>query len=266
MCVAKPPGIARDERLAGFVQQHDGEHLVVNQPPKQLSYPLEQRPQFQNRSQFHGDFIQDFQRLRLPRDACIEPRIFNRLCNPRGCYGEYSLVLGPEVPGLGALQIHDADQPVLGDQRNGKLGANVRIRAGVKLHACHIVQQDWLARESYLSYDAFSDGNPGALHLRRMPDLESHAQLVGAVVQKEDGEDAVIDDGPHQLRRAVEQSLQIERGIQRVGQLHQINNVGRLDAWIHRIQRRIARRAVVTFELGSVRRNVCCVCHMCRRE
>ena len=49
-------------------------------------------------------------------------------------------------------------------------------------------------------------------------DLEAHSQVVGAVVEQQDGEDAVIDDRAHQLRGALEQCLQVERGVQRVRQ------------------------------------------------
>ena len=73
-------------------------------------------------------------------------------------------------------------------------------------------------------------GNAHALDLRRVADLEAHAQVVGAVVEQEDGEDAVVDDGAHQLGGAVEQGLQVERGVERVGQLHQVGHVGRLHA------------------------------------
>ena len=81
-----------------------------------------------------------------------------------------------------------------------------------------VVQQDGLAGERHLADDAFADGNAHALHLGGVADLEAHAQLVGAVVEQKDGEDAVGDDGAHQLGGAVEQGLQVERGVERVGQ------------------------------------------------
>ncbi len=71
-------------------------------------------------------------------------------------------------------------------------------------------------------------------------DLETHAQLVGAVVEQQDGEDAVVDDGAHQLRGAAEQRLQVERGVQRVGELHQVGQIRRLDADIRRVEMRTA--------------------------
>ena len=69
-----------------------------------------------------------------------------------------------------------------------------------------------------------------------MADLEPHAQFVGAVVEQEDGEDSVVDNRAHQLRGAIEQRLQVQRGVQRVGELHQVSHIGRLNARIHRVR------------------------------
>ena len=54
-----------------------------------------------------------------------------------------------------------------------------------------------------------------------MADLEAHAQVLGAVIQEEDCEDAVVDDGPNQLGDPVHQGVEVERGVQGVGQLMQ---------------------------------------------
>ena len=94
--VAEPPGVARDQRFAFLVQQHDGEHLVVDQPPQQLPDSFQQRIQIQNRSQLHGNLVQHFQRLRLAGDARIEAGVLNRLRNARGGQGKHAQVFGAE--------------------------------------------------------------------------------------------------------------------------------------------------------------------------
>ena len=87
-----------------------------------------------------------------------------------------------------------------------------------------------------------------------MADLEAHAQLVGAVVEQEDGEDAVGDDGADQLGGAAEQGLQVERGVERVGNLGEVAKVGGLDARIRGVNVRVwifgVGGPVVAFELG----------------
>ena len=96
-------------------------------------------------------------------------------------------------------------------------------------------------------------GMRSSLHLRSVADLEAHAQLVSAVVEQENGEDAVMDDGAHQLGGAVQQGLQIERGVERVGQLHQVGHVGRFHADVDGIEMRAGvgrvRGAVIAFQL-----------------
>ena len=87
-----------------------------------------------------------------------------------------------------------------------------------------------------------------------MADLEPHAQLVCAVVEQENGEDAVMDDGADQHGGAIEQGLQVQRGVERFSQLHQIGHVGRLYASVDGVK--IGQciggfgRAVVAFKLG----------------
>ena len=55
----------------------------------------------------------------------------------------------------------------------------------------------------------------------RVANLEAHAQLVGAVVQQQNGKDAVVNHGAHQVGHAMQQRLQIQRGIQRIRQPRQ---------------------------------------------
>jgi len=61
-------------------------------------------------------------------------------------------------------------------------------------------------------------------------DLVAHAQLVGAVVDEEDGEDAVVDDGADEFGGAGEQGLQVERGVEGVSQLDEEVELGGLHA------------------------------------
>ena len=69
-----------------------------------------------------------------------------------------------------------------------------------------------------------------------MANLETHPKLVGAVVQQQNREDAIIDDRADQLRGANQQGFEIERGIERVSQADEIVQVRRLHADVHRIE------------------------------
>ena len=110
-----------------------------------------------------------------------------------------------------------------------------------------------MPRERNLSRHSLAQGNARALHLGRVADLEPHAQLVCALIQKKNGKDAVGNEGANQFRGAAEQGLQVERGIERVGQAHQIRHIRRLDTGIDGIQMRGLRWAVIALEIVPCR-------------
>ena len=174
------------------------------------------------------DLVQHGQRLRLARDAGVEPRILHRDGHARGGQFQQPLVLVGEVAGLLGLEIDDADDAVLHDQRHGQLGQHVRVGVDVVLPRAHVLDQDRPALTRRLAHDAAAGLDAHALDLRRVAGLEAHAQIAGAVVDQQDGEDAVVDDGAHQVRDAVHQRVQVERGVQRVGQAHQEVELQRL--------------------------------------
>ena len=217
---AEAPGVTRNQRLAFFVQQHDGKHLVVDQPAQQLSHPLQQRVQIQNRRQLRGDLVEHCECLRLAGDARIESRILNRLGDARGGQRKQAQVFGAEVIGLLAFDVHHTDQPVLGNQWHRQLGAYFGIHLNVHLRGAHVVQQHRLAGKRHLAHHALAHGDVQPLDLRNVADLEPHPQFVSAVVDQQNGEDAVGNHGRHQLRGAPQQGFQIQRGVQRVGKPH----------------------------------------------
>ena len=103
-----------------------------------------------------------------------------------------------------------------------------------------------------------------------MADLEAHAQVVGAVVEQKDGEDAVVDDGADQLGGAVEQGFEIEGGVEGVGHLRQVVEVGGFDAGVDGVKMGVGiggiGGAVVAFELGLFGRGWGSGGHGCRME
>ena len=72
---------------------------------------------------------------------------------------------------------------------------------------------------------------------RGVADLKAHAQFVRAVVEEKDGEDAIRDEGANQLGGAVEEGLQVEGGVERVGETHEIGDIGGLNAGVDRVER-----------------------------
>ena len=95
-----------------------------------------------------------------------------------------------------------------------------------------VVDEHRLAGERHLADDAFAERKAHALGFGRVADLKTHAEVVGAVVEEEDGKDAVGNDGANQLRGAIEERLQVERGVEHVGHMGEEREVSGFDAGI----------------------------------
>jgi hypothetical protein len=76
----------------------------------------------------------------------------------------------------------------------------------------------------------------------------THPELIGAVVQQQDGKDAVVDDGAHKVGHPVHERVQIERGIEGVGQTHQEVDLQGLGAGHGCRSDRGGGRAIVSLE------------------
>ena len=105
----------------------------------------------------------------------------------------------------------------------------------VTFHRGDIVDQHRLASEGNLAHNSFTQREAHSLSLSRVPNLEAHPQFIGPVIEQQDGKDAVLNDGPHQFRRAIEQGLQVEGGVERVGHLSQVTQVSRFNPHILRV-------------------------------
>ncbi len=81
--VAEAHRILNLQHLLPFIHQQNAEHLVIDEPPQELSDALQQGIEIENRGNLAGDFIEHRQGLRLPGHARIEARILDRLGHAR---------------------------------------------------------------------------------------------------------------------------------------------------------------------------------------
>ena len=70
--------------------------------------------------------------------------------------------------------------------------------------------QDGAALEGGAADDAAAELDAEALGFGGVTGLEAHPELLGAVVEEEDGEDAVVDDGADEVGDAVHQGVKVE--------------------------------------------------------
>ena len=59
-------------------------------------------------------------------------------------------------------------------------------------------------------------------NLRRMPNLEAYAQLLRFFVEQQDGEDFVVDDAFQHLGHALQQGVEVQGSIHRIGNFQQV--------------------------------------------
>ena len=130
-------------------------------------------------------------------------------------FGERARLIG--------FHVDHADDFVFGDERHRQLGTHAGRGVDEVLLGGNVVDQHGFAALHRLSGDALPNLDADALgDLRRMPDLEAHAQLLRLFVQQQDGEDLVVDEPLQHLGHALQQSVQVERGVDRVGDLQQV--------------------------------------------
>ena len=136
---------------------------------------------------------------------------------------QQALVLFGEGAGLVGFHVDHADDLVLGDQRNGQLGAHAGRGVDEVLLGCDVVDQHSFAALHGLSGNSLANLDADAVgHFGRMTDLEAYAQLLGFFVQQQDGENFVIDNLLQHLGHALQQSVQVERRVDRIGHLQQV--------------------------------------------
>ncbi len=97
-----------------------------------------------------------------------------------------------------------------------------------------VFDQDRLALQRGLADDAAAELDAHALDLGGVAGLEAHPELVGAVVDEQDGEDAVVDDGADEVGDAMHQGVEVERGVERVGEAEEEVELQRLEADVGR--------------------------------
>jgi len=210
----------------------------------------------EDRRKFAADFAEHSQRLRLARYACIQARILNRSRDARSHERENAVVLFVEVTQLACLDVDHADDALLRNQRHSKLGTDYGIGVNVAWLVAHVVDQDWTTLFYGHSRNALAHTNLHALDFGSVANLEPHAQLVGALIEQQDGEDLVIDHLPHQLGNPTQELVHFERAVKRIGnideeilQLHGYRSCV-LDRWrsLQRFGKRrflLERRAIV---------------------
>ena len=101
-----------------------------------------------------------------------------------------------------------------------------------------------------LAHNALPQLDAHTLDLGGVAGLEAHAQVAGAVVDQEDGEDAKVDDGADQVGNPVHEGVEVEGGVEGVGQAQEEVELEGLEADVRRGGVRMEER----LRLGSSRR------------
>jgi len=222
------------EALGAVAPQEDGEHLEVDDALQQLADALEQVVEVEDAGDLARDFVEDSEGLRLAGDTGVEASVLHRDCHARGGQFQQSLMLGGEESGMFGLEVDDADDAILDDQRHGEFRHDVGVRVDVVLNLGDVFDQNGRSLAGRLAHDSTTRLDAHPLDLGRVSGLEAHAQITGAIIHQEDGEDAVVDDRAHQVGHAMHQRVEFERGVQGVRQPHQEVELKRLETDVGR--------------------------------
>ena len=111
--------------------------------------------------------------------------------------------------------------------------------------------------ECGLAGDAAAELDADALDFGGVAGLEAHPELVGAVVDEEDGEDAVVDDGADEVGDAMHEGVEVKGGVEGVGKAEEEVELEGLDADVGvggvGMEEGAAGRSVVPFVRCGVR-------------
>ena len=196
--------------------------MVVDEPRKQLANALEELVEIENGGKLAADVVEQSEGLRLAREAGVKTRIFYAGSDARSHQGEQVLVLFGEVVRLPRFNIDHTDHAVFRDERHRQLCPHPGGGANIAAFLADVIHQHCL---TFLHRKA---GNPFAYfyantfrELGRMSDGEAHPQLLRLFVEQQNGKNLVIDRPPHLFGSALQQGIEVERGVDHVGHFHQ---------------------------------------------
>ena len=104
--------------------------------------------------------------------------------------------------------------------------------------------------KSSCSRDAAAELDAHALDLTGMTDLEAHAEVLRALVDEQDREYFVVDDGADEVGHPVHEGVEVEGGVERVGEFVEEGDLEGFDSnlWVSGMlmEELRRRRAVVS--------------------
>ena len=127
-------------------------------------------------------------------------------------------MLEGEVGQCFGLEVEDADDLVFDDERHGELGAYVGIGVDVVFGEGDVFDEERFAEKGSLAGDAATELDAHSFDLRGVADLEAHAEVSSALVDEEDGKDLVVDHGADEVRDPVHEGVEVEGGVEGVGE------------------------------------------------
>ena len=128
-----------------------------------------------------------------------------------------------KAPGCAGLDVEHADDFVFRDQRHRQLRTHAGRGVDEVLLRANVVHQHRLAQLHGFAGYPLPHLDVNALgYIRRMADLETDAQLLRSLVQQQDGEHLVIHHPLQHLGHALQQGVEVERGVHRIGNFQQV--------------------------------------------
>ena len=148
----------------------------------------------------HGDVALEL--LLLALDGLVEARVFDGDGDLRGHGGEGADVIFVEEGGARVLEIEDADDALLVEERNDEFGARFCVHGEIALILAHVGNVDGTPLAHGCADEAGGDGDAahGRLRIAEAPGVARDERLA-FFVEKHDGEHLVVDEAAEELCR-----------------------------------------------------------------
>ena len=209
---AEVHGLAQDELLPLLVEEQDPEHLVVDHALDDLGEPLQEDVEVEDRRRLLADLVERREEAGVPARLAVERRVLDRDREVGREDLERRAHRRRERLDGGALDVEDADETALAEERDRELGDDVREERDVARVLRDVGHEDGRARRRGGADDSLADRDAEAGRGREVVALDVGGDEEALAVRQEDVEDAVVDDAPEPVGDRAEELVGLEDG------------------------------------------------------
>jgi hypothetical protein len=205
-------GDAFAEDLFGFVEQPDGERVVVHQGPDAGGDGAQEFVEIEDGAEALGGFGEGAEGAVLEIDAAVEAGVVDGAGDAGGDEAHEGDIVGRVGADFGGLEIDDADEFVAGNHGDGHLAADGVHGVQIRFFLADVADEHRFAGFGGLAGDAFAEGDEETIdQLLAVAHGVADAEGLAAIGVEKNGEELRGDDAGDDLGDGGEEAVEIER-------------------------------------------------------